>query len=310
MRERVLILPGQNPKRICPQFSVRLLPRKLDSEEVAGCDLPHLHVVNLVRRRVEDLEVPLETFVQLQHARNVSAPVAIVGCTPDSDELVVEEPLVALHDELVRPGDEGQPVDVVELLADVPTKQITRPSGTETPAGNFLWVAPQQVAHGPLVRHLLLPVDAPDLIDRRDARRQAPVHAQHHPIHQRSQAQIIKHLHAVPPHVECVVLSQALIVEPVNLRDLPRLVVPPYQKYPVRVPHLECQEQEKGFHRVQAPVDEVTHEQVVRARAVAAHFEELQHVEKLPVNVAAYRHGAVYCLHVGLLDQDVNRSQA
>ena len=57
-------------------------------------------------------------------------------------------------------------------------------------------------------------------------------------VHERGQRQVIEHVRAIPPHVYAAVLPKALVVEPVHLRDLPRLVVPSDEVYPVGIAHL------------------------------------------------------------------------
>ena len=68
-------------------------------------------------RRVEDDEVLLVLVVEVQNRGHVPAAVAVVGRGPDGHQDVVREPvLVPLVANLVRAGDQLEPVDVVELL--------------------------------------------------------------------------------------------------------------------------------------------------------------------------------------------------
>ena len=55
----------------------------------------------------------------------------------------------------------------------------------------------------------------------------------------------------------------------------------------VRVPNLECKEQQERLDGVKAAVNEVAHEQVVSARALASNLEEFHQVVELTVNVSA-----------------------
>ena len=83
------------------------------------------------------------------------------------------------------------------------------------------------------------------------------------------------------------VLAQALVVEAVHLRDLPRLVVAADERDAVGVAHFECEEQQECLDRVEPAVDEIAHEKVVGVGAVVADEEELLEVVELAVDVAA-----------------------
>ena len=62
----------------------------------------------------------------------------------------------------------------------------------------------------------------------------------------------------VLPRIGVAVLSQALVVEPVDLRNLPRLVVPSQHRHVLRVPRFEAQEQLKRFYTIVAAIYKVT----------------------------------------------------
>ena len=102
------------------------------------------------------------------------------------------------------------------------------------------------------------------------------------------EAEIVEDLGAVPPDGDGAELAEALVVEAVDLRDLARLVVAADERDAVGVADLERQQEQEGLHAVEAPVDEVAHEEVVGVRHVAAHFEQLLEVVELSVNVPTY----------------------
>lgn len=62
-------------------------------------------------------------------------PVAVVGGRPDGDEGVVEHRLVALHDQLVGPGDEVQLVVLVELAGGRRQRRPGPLGGSTAPLG-------------------------------------------------------------------------------------------------------------------------------------------------------------------------------
>lgn len=63
------------------------------------------------------------------------SPVAVVGCGPHGEHSLVEVPLVALHDQLVRSTNHVDVVGGVELSHHVAPEQISSPSGTDPPPG-------------------------------------------------------------------------------------------------------------------------------------------------------------------------------
>lgn len=100
-----------------------------------------------------------------QHARQVvlCSPIAVVGGRPNGHQLLIEHELVPFHNKLMRSGDKIHFIRLTEMGANVASKQISSPSGTQTPPLNFLRVTPQQVTHGTIMRYFLLPVNCADL---------------------------------------------------------------------------------------------------------------------------------------------------
>lgn len=135
-------------------------------------------------------------------------------------------------------------------------------------------IGPQEVAHGSVVGHFLFSVNGSDLVQCLDGRRQAAVHAEdlqqkqrnasmtdhtpasthlfpvgpaggntrkasHLAVNDGRERQVVEYLGAVSPHGDRAVLAETLVVETINLGDLPGLVVSPNQSYPVWVAHLK-----------------------------------------------------------------------
>lgn len=71
---------------------------------------------------------------------------------------------------------------------------------------------------------------------------------------------VVKKVSKVLPDIGRPVLPQTLVVEPVHLRDLPRLVVPSKDGDPARVPDLQGNQHCHRLHRVEASVYIVAHE--------------------------------------------------
>mmetsp|Transcript_111600 Transcript_111600/g.326405 ORF Transcript_111600/g.326405 Transcript_111600/m.326405 type:complete len:216 (-) Transcript_111600:149-796(-) len=204
-------------------------------------------------------------------------------------------------------GNEVNAVGLVELLHDVSAEEVAGTARRQAPALEVLGVRPHEVAHRPVVRDLLLAVDAADVVQRVDGRGEAAVDAEDALVDEGRQAEVVEDLGAVAPDVDAAVLTQALVVEAVDLRDLPALVVASDERDPVCIPHLECQQQEERLHAVESAVHEVAHEEVIGIRAVSANLEEFHQVIELAVNVAADRHWRINSLHVALLHEDLAR---
>ena len=116
------------------------------------------------------------------------------------------------------------------------------------------------------------------MVERVERRREPAVQAEDRVVDGRGQRQVVEEVGEVLPDVGVAVLAQALVVEAVDLRDLPRLVVAAQDSHAVAVPHLERDEQRRRLDRVVAAVDVVAHEEVVRVGGRAPDAEELEEV--------------------------------
>lgn len=242
-----------------------------------------------IRSCVKDGKMLLTSSVDRQDGRHIAAAIAVVWSRPDRDEGLVKEELEALLHELVRAADELYAVGLVKLLDSILAKEEPRAARRDAPVGDaVVGVGPQELAHGAVVRHLLLAVEGADVVEVVDARGEAAVDAEDLAVHERRERHVVEELRAVAPHVGVPELADALVVEAVRLRDLPALVVPPQQRDPVRVPHLERDEQQDRLHAPEPSVHKVPQEEVVRLASphVPAAPEELQQVMELPVYVA------------------------
>ena len=73
---------------------------------------------------MEDLEVALQVLIDVEDGGDITAAVAVVRGRPDRDQIGVLEPVFeSVHDELVRPCNQLQVVDVVELCGHLAAKE-------------------------------------------------------------------------------------------------------------------------------------------------------------------------------------------
>jgi hypothetical protein len=77
-------------------------------------------------------------------------------------------------------------------------------------------------------------------------------------IYDGTQREIIEDFTAPAPHVAAAVLALTLVVEPVYLRDLPRLVVSADESYAIRISHFERQKEKKRFDAVEPSIHKVS----------------------------------------------------
>lgn len=128
---------------------------------------------------------------------------------------------------------------LIENLDAVLAKDVASTSRTHTPPFNFFRVGPHQITHGALVRHLLLPINGLDLIQGVDVGGEATVHAEDLLVDDGRQWEEVHNFGAVAPDVYTAILAQTFVVEAVDLRNLPTLMVPSDQSDVLRVAYLQ-----------------------------------------------------------------------
>ena len=216
-------------------------------------------------------------------------------------------PIIPLHHQLMRPRHKRQPIIVIKRLTDILPKRIPRSSRADPPPTPIIRIRPQQVAHGPFVRHLLDPVERADVVQRVDRRRKAAVQAEDLVVDERGQGQVVEEVGEEFPHVGVAVFAQTFVVEAVDLGDLAGFVVAAEDGDALGVSDFERNEEGDGLNGEVAAVDVVAHEEVVGVWIGAADFEELHQVVELAVDVAADGHRALDRLHVRLVLEDLAR---
>ena len=77
------------------------------------------------------------------------------------------------------------------------------------------------------------------------------------------EGEVVEEVGEVSPNVGVAVLSQALVIEAVHLRDLSGFVVSAEDSDTVSETQLECYEEGDSLDRVIASIDVVAHEEVV-----------------------------------------------
>ena len=124
------------------------------------------------------------------------------------------------------------------FCGDFVAEQPACSPGRDGPSLDIIGVAPDQVAKRAFVRNLLGPCDNTDLIQGADLWTQSAVHTEDLSVDDRSQSQKIKDLAAGFPDGGVAILLLTLLVETVDMRDLPRFVISAYEGDSVGIPGL------------------------------------------------------------------------
>lgn len=109
------------------------------------------------------------------------------------------------------------------------------------------------------MRNLLDSVQSSNVIQGVNAGRQATVKAKDLVVDESGEGEVVEDIGEVFPDVGIAVFSQALVIKPVDLGDLPGLVVPSQNGDALWVSDLESNEQGDSLDRVVASVDVITY---------------------------------------------------
>mmetsp|Transcript_19392 Transcript_19392/g.56728 ORF Transcript_19392/g.56728 Transcript_19392/m.56728 type:complete len:305 (+) Transcript_19392:329-1243(+) len=242
-------------------------------------------------------------LIHLHDGRLIAAAVAVIGRREDGHDVHLVTPIVAVHDQLMGPADQIEAVLVIPLLRNVLAEGESGPAGADAPAAPFVRIAPEEVAHGSLVGHLLHSIQLPHVIERIDGRAEAAVEAKDAVLHERRQGEVVEEIREHLPHVGRAVLPNALVVEAVHLRDLAGFVIAPEDKDSIGIADLEADQHGDGFDGVISPIDVIPHEEVVGIGRRSADAVQLHEIVPLAVNVAAHRDGRGDRLDVGFVGE-------
>ena len=175
---------------------------------------------------------------------------------------------VSVHDQLMGPADHLQVVVVDKFVRDViaPAVPSAAGGGVEPFFAVVCGVRPQQIAERAVVGQISLAVDISDLVQILYLRGQPSVEAEDRAIDDCGQRQALEDLCEHLPDRIGVVFFMAFIVEAVQFVYFPVLVVASEDGDSAFVFDFEEQDVEEGFDRVEAPIDVVTHEEIVSVR--------------------------------------------
>lgn len=181
-----------------------------------------------------------ELLVQLEYARKILVPIAVIWGAPDSRQLPAKLLQVAILAELVGAVDACHIVFLEEAEADVLAEDVAGAAGGDAEAGFVaVGVAPHQIRKGTLMRNLLHPLYLLDVVYVVQGGRESTVHAEYLVVDDGGYWEVVEHVRKQLPHPRIAILALALSIEAIYLSNLPRLVVSADQADAVGVAELE-----------------------------------------------------------------------
>jgi hypothetical protein len=213
----------------------------LSSQKVLSSPLPsRRHSPAMIWHSREDLEIWLKIFAQRHDRSDIPATIAVIRSRPNGhDVLRGKMILIPFVDELMCSSNQLEIVDVVELpklvsttsawsviwvthfARDLVSKQPTCATRTNRPRLDFFWVTPYKVAEGAFVWNLLSPGNDTDLVKSADFGAETSVDAEHFAVDDSCEGEEIEDLTARLPDRGVAILLLALLIESVDLRNLP-----------------------------------------------------------------------------------------
>lgn len=156
-------------------------------------------------------------------------------------------------------GDKCETVIMIKGLGDVLAESVSRSSRRDSPAAPIVRVGPEQVTHRTFMRHLLYPVQSSDVIEGINGGGEPAVEAEDLVVDKGGEGEVIEEVGEVFPNVGVTIFAQALVVEAINLSNLPGLVVAAKDGDALRVADLERNEESDGLDGEVAAVNVVTY---------------------------------------------------
>jgi len=104
-------------------------------------------------------------------------------------------------------------------------------------------ITPEQPTHGAIVRNLLDTFNVPDFVNLCDFWGQPSMHTKDLVVNSCRKWELIEKLSGVLPYINTAIFLQTLLLKPLDLGDLPTLVVAAYQTDPVGLPYLHAEQQ-------------------------------------------------------------------
>jgi len=148
-------------------------------------------------------------------------------------------------------------------------------------------------------------VELLDLVKGVNAWGQATVQAEDVILNHSCEWKVIKKSGEILPDISVSVLSEALIVESINLGNLLALMVSSKDSYSLWESDFKSNHQGDSLNRVESSVNIVTHEDIVVLWDLTANLEELLKIEELTMDISANGDWGSDRLNVALAAEDL-----
>jgi len=202
-------------------------------------------------------------FVDFHDGCLITAPVAVIWGREYGHYVSILRPIITLHNQLMSSCNQSQAIIVVESLGNVLAKRIPSSSRRYSPPASIIWIRPQEIAHRTLVWYLLYAVEGSDIIECINAGRETSVEAEDLVINQGCEGKVVEEVGEVFPDIRVAVLSEALVVEAIDLGNLAGFVITTEDCDALGISDLEGHEEGDSFDGVVSSINIVAHEEII-----------------------------------------------
>jgi len=276
------------------------------SQEVRHKGLVWNSTSGLISKGMEDFKGSYELVVHIQDRCNITASVAIVWCGPNGNEVLISEPIFeAVHDKLMRSGNQRNVIDVIKLSSHSRSEEPSSTSGRHSPCFNIFWVGPHKITERSLVWDFHSSVNESHLIDSFNLGRETSVNTEDLALDNSTNAKIVENFCAIFPRVGISVLSNSLIIETVHGCDLSGLMVTSEQGDVRWVLEFEAQKELESLNTVETSVYEITHENVACVWDFTTFIKKFQKIMELAVDITTDGYWSFHRLDIALFNENL-----
>ena len=276
------------------------------SQEVRHKGLVWNSTSGLISQGMEDFKGSYELVVHIQDRCNITTSVAIVWRGPNSNEVLISEPVFeAVHNKLMRSGNQRNVVDVIEFGGHSGSEEPSGTSWRHSPCFNVFWVGPHKIAERSFMRDLHSSVNKSHLIDSLNFGRETSVNTEDLALDDSTNAEVVENFGAIFPRIGISVLSNGLIIETVYGGDLSGLMVASEEGDVRWVLEFKAQKELEGLNRVETSVYEIAHENVACVWDFTTFIEKFQKIMELAVDVTTDGYWSFDRLDIAFFDQNL-----